>query len=58
MVAEPGSNLIMQLLRHFDNVTARTDEPTTTEAVSAPERAAELPVETTQAEDPNTEKSR
>ena len=28
MVAEPGSNLIMQLLRHFDDVTARTDEPT------------------------------
>ena len=38
--------------------TARTDEPTTKEAVSAPEPAAEKPVETTEAEDLNTEKSR
>ena len=33
--------------------TARTDEPATTEAVGAPEPAAEPPVETTEAEDLN-----
>ena len=55
-VAEPCSNLIMQLLRDILTMwtlvrkTARTDEPATTEAASAPEPAAESPVETAEDE--------
>ena len=60
----------MQLLR--DNTTtstsdqepAKTDEPATTEAASAPEPAAELPVETAEdeiadkAKEPNADKNK